>query len=131
MNVKIKARVEILKSYMALMGFKDVQVYARIYTISGAPLNLRGKEEIGLEHLEEAARLYPGRIPATASINIKGHHTGLNNSLRVNREVPLEYIMDDSVGYLSHALREAEDALRAALYEQAKAKAVIRAADLL
>lgn len=42
----------------------------------------------------------------------------------------MEYILG-SPEYLHYALREAEDAIHTALYEQARAKAVVPAADLL
>lgn len=77
MNVKIKARVAILKHYMTLLGFKDPTITARIAPVfGGAAYTFKGKEEIELERLEQAARQYPGSFNTEVVITIRGHHTG-------------------------------------------------------
>lgn len=127
MNVKIKARVAILKSYMTLLGFKDPTVYAYI-THNGTPV--RGKEKIELDRLEGSS--LPWRTMATeVVITIRGYHTGLNNVLEVNKALPLELFVGSPTEYIHQILMEAKHYIHEALYEKAKAKAVIPAADLL
>lgn len=76
MNVKIKARVAILKSYMTLLGFKDPKVTARIHALGGAPITFRGKEEIELDHLGEASNHHQFSFATEVVITPQGSPQG-------------------------------------------------------
>lgn len=133
-NVKIKARIAILTQYMTMLGFKDISINGRLVTQGAAPVFYRGTDEIPLERVDELKGAHAFGAPrffTKLRITVKGFHTGCNQVLAVNNEIPLDLILNSSAPILAESLREAEECLHAALYEKAKGKAVIPAADLL
>lgn len=134
MNVKLKARIAVLKSYMTLMGFKNITVHAHVRN-HGKDVTYQGKKQIDLSNLAAALKTIELGVGTDVFICFRGYHTGLNDTLALDTDVGSMCVW----GYagVSHecllfqCIEEAERCIHKALYEKAKAKAVIPAAELL
>lgn len=132
MNAKIKARVAILKTYMTLLGFDNPYVSARITPMYGGIAYLyKGKVDIELELLEAAVRSAPTTQVWAVEIKVGGYHKGVKCNLNANMRFPAEYVYTSTSDYLDYTLGDAEAVINRALYEKAKAEAVIPAAEFL
>lgn len=131
MNVKLKARIAILKSYMTLMGFKNITVHA-IVRNHGKDVTYQGKKQIDLSNLAAALKTIELGVGTDVFICFRGYHTGLNDTLALETDVGSMCVWGGSdERLLIQCIDEAEHCIQKALYEKAKAKAVIPAAELL